>query len=114
MNRVCRLPSKLKLFTTASTHQQRSFSLSQKSLQTQEFVAIYPSSKQQEPEWVPAYDEPTLKREIRKDEALEVKRKRLIWESRKRGILETDLLLGTFIGTALYSPILREAFLLVF
>lgn len=33
----------------------------------------------------------------RSAESIEAKRKRLLWASRKRGILETDLLLSTFI-----------------
>ncbi|KAI8918427.1 Flavinator of succinate dehydrogenase-domain-containing protein [Powellomyces hirtus] len=39
-----------------------------------------------------------IPRPSRPNEATEQKRARLVWASRKRGILETDLLLSTFAG----------------
>ncbi|EGF79861.1 hypothetical protein BATDEDRAFT_6694, partial [Batrachochytrium dendrobatidis JAM81] len=43
----------------------------------------------------------------RPNEPLEQKRSRLVWQSRKRGILETDLLLSTYIQQAL--PTMEDA-----
>ncbi|KAJ3011060.1 succinate dehydrogenase assembly factor 2 [Thoreauomyces humboldtii] len=43
----------------------------------------------------------SIPRPHRPDEPTDVKRARLVWASRKRGILETDLLLSTFAQTHL-------------
>ena len=65
-----------------------------------EFAAIYPTSRDQEDDVVSRIQE--VKPVERPNEVEAVKRRRLLWESRKRGILETDLLLGTFIGKLLF------------
>ncbi|KAI8921516.1 Flavinator of succinate dehydrogenase-domain-containing protein [Entophlyctis helioformis] len=46
-------------------------------------------------DWTPAFDIP--RRMPRDGESLPAKRARLLWASRKRGILETDLLLSTYV-----------------
>ncbi|KAH6559691.1 hypothetical protein BASA50_010114 [Batrachochytrium salamandrivorans] len=55
--------------------------------------------------YTPAFSIP--KRLARKNESIQTKRARLIWQSRKRGILETDLLLSTYICHAL--PTMTES-----
>jgi succinate dehydrogenase assembly factor 2 len=60
-----------------------------------EFIQPYPTSKEN-----PEYGAPTIPVPPplpRDGETLENKKRRLIYSSRKRGILETDLLLSTFI-----------------
>lgn len=47
----------------------------------------------------------------RSHEVQETKRARLLWQSRKRGILETDLLLSTFAATHLQSMTMDELIL---
>lgn len=60
-----------------------------------EFIRPYPKDKKNPEYGFPSIPIPPPIQ--RPSETLEAKRKRLIWASRKRGILETDLLLGTFI-----------------
>ena len=63
--------------------------------QSWEFINPYPTNKSN-----PEYGAPTIPIPPpmdRTNESISSKRKRLIYASRKRGILETDLLLSTFI-----------------
>jgi succinate dehydrogenase assembly factor 2 len=48
-------------------------------------------------------DIPAIPPVVRQGETLENKRRRLLWSSRKRGILETDLLLSTFFQKHMMS-----------
>ncbi|KAL2915298.1 Succinate dehydrogenase assembly factor 2 mitochondrial [Polyrhizophydium stewartii] len=48
-----------------------------------------------EESWKPAF---AIPKPNRPNEPLDAKRARLVWASRKRGILETDLLLSTFVS----------------
>ncbi|KCV67524.1 hypothetical protein H696_06043 [Fonticula alba] len=52
-----------------------------------------PTSGNAEDEYIPPFQ---LRPAPRPNEPIDNKRKRLLWESRKRGILENDLILGTF------------------
>ncbi|KAI9179617.1 Succinate dehydrogenase assembly factor 2 mitochondrial [Blastocladiella emersonii ATCC 22665] len=47
------------------------------------------------------YEPPVFRPVVRADEATEAKRSRLLWQSRKRGILECDLILSTFAANHL-------------
>jgi succinate dehydrogenase assembly factor 2 len=66
-----------------------------------EWISPYPTSKEN-----PEYGLPTIPVPPplpREGETIEQKKKRLIYSSRKRGILESDLLLSTFIKKYLDS-----------
>ncbi|KAI8893258.1 Flavinator of succinate dehydrogenase-domain-containing protein [Globomyces pollinis-pini] len=90
----------LKTLTTRS----RNFSAF--SGEPKEWIVPYPTSKDNHN----TYDlsipiPPPLKRE---NESIENKRARLVYNSRKRGILETDLLLGTYAKIALKNMSLSQ------
>ncbi|KAJ1551593.1 succinate dehydrogenase assembly factor 2 [Nowakowskiella sp. JEL0078] len=51
----------------------------------------------------PEYEKPPTRRQYTPNETLDAKRARLVYQSRKRGILETDLLLSTFASKYLSS-----------
>lgn len=75
-----------------------------------EWIARYPTQQQQQEE-VGQELQPLQRQAHRPNEVEEIKRKRLLWQSRKRGILECDLLLGTFVekfGANLTSPALEQ------
>ncbi|KAJ8322575.1 Succinate dehydrogenase assembly factor 2 mitochondrial [Batrachochytrium dendrobatidis] len=93
-------------------NQQRSMSGYKHNLAA-EWINPYPSKQQTEmtdptlsnPNYLPDFAIP--RRVSRPNEPLEQKRSRLVWQSRKRGILETDLLLSTYIQQAL--PTMEDA-----
>ncbi|KAJ3276045.1 succinate dehydrogenase assembly factor 2 [Terramyces sp. JEL0728] len=66
-----------------------------------EFIQKFPTSK--EPQVPFASPFPFLKPKKRTNESLEHKKARLVYSSRKRGILETDLLLSSFFHKRLES-----------
>ena len=71
-----------------------------------EFINPYPTDKSN-----PEYGAPTIPIPPpinRTGESLQMKRKRLIYNSRKRGILETDLLLSTFIDKEIHAMTEKE------
>ncbi|KAJ3356473.1 succinate dehydrogenase assembly factor 2, partial [Kappamyces sp. JEL0680] len=59
-----------------------------------EFIAVYPQHKEDHKDSIRIPVPPPLDRSGESEQA---KRARLVYASRKRGILETDLLLGTFV-----------------
>jgi succinate dehydrogenase assembly factor 2 len=73
----------------------KSLKIQRKWISDWEFIQPYPLTKEN-----PEYGSPTIPVPPplpRNNESLEQLQKRLIYSSRKRGILESDLLLGTFI-----------------